>query len=345
MSADVRVFFTWLSLLCMKSSDNTKYCVLGWQQLAANNLPIDQALPLYCNECTLRFIWRLFTVSTDPAQRIELGQALLRSEFMCQKNWNNDYCLPLLMSDPFLNDTKDDCAAPLIGWYGSNAQPCGADCASTLRAGKSRLGCCFGTFFSLLDYQNKWEPEKYDLAPITPTDVRGFVSGKCGVGIPWGCAAQEVTAVILLKNFNTTYYQAHKEDVDAILNATFAYVLAINAVKITLMQIENASPQDFGYPLLAVGSDSTEGLKATITVTPTSNDETTRVVAALKSSNDQQSANFVLSQLPLSAKADPAQPMTTITASSSTVDTPTSAGSSTFASFSLLLLLLLVCFF
>jgi len=243
----------------------------------------------------------------------------------------------------FFNDTKEYCASPLELWYLDNTKPCSSDCSTSLRAGKSRLGCCFGTFFSFLDYQKRWEPDKYTLNPITPYDIRRFVDGKCDVGIPWGCAAQEVSAVILLKNFNTSYYQAHKADVDAILNATFAYILAINAVKITLMNIENATPQDFGHPLLATGATSSEGLKATITVNPTSNDETTRVVAALNNANDQQSANFVLSQLPLGAKVDPTLPLVAVTASSTTVNT--SAGSSTFASFSLLLLLLLVCFF
>jgi len=352
VNSDARQTMTYLSILC--TTINGEYCILNFQDLSNSNgnLNMTETLNLYCNECTLLVLYKLFNLASfvgDTATADSLGKDLLSSEYLCQKNFQGQYCIPILMSSKDLNQTGPACKLTLeTDFVGGTSTCSGSACASQIATTKADLGCCFGTWFRLLDYQYVWDQSNYKLAPLTPADIRKFVTDDCGVSIPYGCAAQEISALITLENMNSTYYQQNKDSIDAILNATFAYSLAISSVKITLLTVDGYQPNTVngnsrGFNLLANGP-SQEGLQVTMTIQPTTDSETARVQTAIAAiTQPENNPNWLLSSLPLAAKNDPSAPIT-VSAQSTPIDN-TSAATSNFASFSLLLLLVIVCLF
>jgi len=209
---------------------NGEYCLpVFLNATKVNGLKDNASFDLVCDDCTRVIAYRLWLAnellgaSVNLTEKAELEEFLALSGFVCQKNNDNQYCYPLLSNYDF---------SGLATCEGAAVTGCpGSQCQTELQKFKSSVGCCFGTWFSFLDFYYTYNFTGYTDAfglVATPSVLRNLVQNLCEVPIPAGCAKQKLLVAWNVTNILESWYVAHQAWFESQFHNLVAYVLSVD---------------------------------------------------------------------------------------------------------------------
>jgi len=302
--------------VCTRNDANTAYCFPTFEAatvaFATPGTPELVQETLLCDGCTQKVIWRQWYLSLYFPNAFnytqELADVIISSEFLCQKNFNGEFCIPIVSAYNY-TDLKTTCTPTAF------TNCLGTPCQATLQTVSSDLGCCFRTWYDFLVYQYTYENSQYTL-PAPPATLKLVIEESCAVPIPASCATQEIAAVLYISNINHTWYLEHKTEVDTLIKNTVAYVAAVDIVIITTL---NAQPWDGSTPVNSLGFHGAKLMATTnpgIVTTYTlgnfkSNDAAATTQATINSNQPSNNpATTFSTSLDFNAVLDPTVPVT-----------------------------------
>jgi len=220
-----------LKIACTKR--NNTYCMP--QFLAAthvNGTDTPAELDQVCNECTRVIAYRLWVgnpllgAQGNLTQRAELQTFLELSGYLCQQNNQQDYCYLVLKS------YNSSAIAPACGNLLTSQGGCpGSECQKQIQKFSNSVGCCFGTWFNLLQFSYDYNRTAYLLnfpTGITPSTIHTLVEDVCQVPIPMGCAKKKLVVTWEVLNILSDWYKSHTTWFENNFKQVVAYILSID---------------------------------------------------------------------------------------------------------------------
>jgi len=323
--------FFYLDLLCFQI--NGQYCSLKFQEAQetdsnAGPVPTTAQLDALCDPCTVQFVYRLAYFSIAVAGNATAFQEEVNfvefTQYACVKDFNNNYCYPQIATYNF-----SSLGAACLPEIASNT--CSSDCLNNVTKAKSDLGCCFGTWFNLLDYQYVHNRTAYQL-PYSPDQIRTFVAQDCGTTIPLGCTEDRVALALVLSNVDWAWYQANAAQVQQDLKNYLAYLVAVDVAAIETFVITqavaanqaastNTNGMSVAFQLQQTSSTPT-GILVSATIVPSDSTQAASVASTVQN-NATSTNNPIVSTWPLSSRINSSQAITTTSASATTTGNST----------------------
>jgi len=244
-----------LKIACTKRSG--QYCMptfINATKIGPGDLDT-QKLNLVCHECTRVIAYRLWIVNLllgsegNQTQREELQTFLALAGFICQKNNKGDYCYNLATT----YDTSpmgDACSLQLISTTGCP----GSNCQKEIQKFSKTLGCCFGTWFSWLDFAYLYNRTAYEegFGQVSPTQLRGIVTGICLVDIPMGCAKQKLIVTWTVSNILADWYNNQANQAWFVNNFKQVIAYILSADPDTVVNVKTSYDANTGGVVVSV---------------------------------------------------------------------------------------------
>jgi hypothetical protein len=315
---DLLKISTYLSLLCFKL--NGDYCSLkfinaiGGVGPVGDKGPSDDQLKQICQPCIAAFISRHLTTVTalggNLLSLVEETKFLKLIRVMCITNMKGEFCFTKLTNDE-ANTTFTNLGVACLGgvgkWVLGAQNTCTPTCHEQLENANAKFGCCFGTWFNLLEWQKIAKPDEYKL-PYGPDVLQAYIRTQCGSTVPIGCAAQKVAVSIVLKNVAWQWYLDHQASSDKDLKAYVMWLLGLDEPSVSNVTVTQVGGTTVGssaskYQLLA--NDNTGSIQVDTVVYPQTQADVDVVSANAKAATTQ--SNPISASWELSARSDPSQ--------------------------------------
>jgi len=253
-------------------------------------------------------------------------------KFACVKNWQGNYCYPMIQdAQANFSAMGSTCLPQAI----MSPQTCNADCHNAITTLKRNLGCCFGTWFNFIRFAYLTNATFRNELPITPDQIVTYVNTTCQTTVPLGCAVQKLAVTLTFLGFDAVWVAINQLAVREAIQNYLLVLLSIGAENLLNLAItqgtQHVSGAAFPNKVSLMQNQPNPPVIAAFTVTFNSDDSTQvqNTHDTLNNAHTQNPTGSSLAVLPCNARS--AQNITSppyVSAASVTVSPVTSRASS-----------------